>query len=73
MSNDISFSKAYQELQSLTAEFEKGDLDLDKAIPKFKRAAELAKFLKQRLIELESKIEEINLDIKDDSKPDIEF
>lgn len=66
MSNNLDFSKAYQELQTLTAEFEKGNLDLDKAIPKFKRAMELAKQLKQRLSELESTIEEINLDSKKD-------
>lgn len=67
MSNNQSFSQAYQELQSLTAEFEKGDLDLEKAIPKFKRATELAKLLKAQLAKFESQIEEINLDINNPS------
>jgi exodeoxyribonuclease VII small subunit len=61
MSNNPTFAKAYEELQALTAEFEKGDLDLEKAIPKFKRAAELAKLLKQKLAVLENQIEEIDI------------
>jgi len=65
MSNkQLSFASAYEELQQLTSDFEKGDLDLELAIPKFKRAAELAKFLKKRLGELENQIEEINLDLE---------
>lgn len=72
MSNDSSFSKAYQELQALTAEFEKGDLDLETAIPKFKRAAELAKLLKTRLKQLETQIDEIDIgsDVKAESPED---
>ncbi len=72
MSNDsLSFDKAYQELQALTMEFEKGDLDLEKAIPKFKRAAELSNFLKKKLKSLETQIEEINLDLKPDDTDSI--
>ena len=66
MTDTLSFANAYEELQKLTKEFEAGDLDLEVAIPKFKRAAELAKFLKKRLTELESQIEEINLDLEKD-------
>lgn len=73
MSNDLSFAKAYEELKHLTAEFEKGDLDLEVAIPKFKRAAELAKLLKSRLKDLETQIEEINLEITKELPSDIDF
>jgi exodeoxyribonuclease VII small subunit len=84
MSNNPTFAKAYEELQALTAEFEKGDLDLEKAIPKFKRAAELAKLLKQKLAVLENQIEEIDINAEDptdsvpntpqtDGSSDIEF
>jgi exodeoxyribonuclease VII small subunit len=69
MSNDQSFSKAYEELQALTQEFESGSLDLELAIPKFKKAAELAKFLKKRLVELENQIEEINLELENETEP----
>jgi exodeoxyribonuclease VII small subunit len=57
-----SFSKAYQELQAITQEFETEDIDLEASIPKFKRAAVLVKFLKSRLSELESEIQQIDLD-----------
>lgn len=68
MSNNLTFSKAYEELQALTLEFEKGDLDLEKAIPKFKRAAELAKLLKQKLSVFENQVEEINIDLEEPEK-----
>jgi exodeoxyribonuclease VII small subunit len=77
MSDNPTFSKAYEELQALTAEFEKGDLDLEKAIPKFKRASELAKLLKQKLSVLENQIEEINIELEKEATtpkaPDVEL
>jgi exodeoxyribonuclease VII small subunit len=56
-----SFGEAYEELQQLTKEFEQNNLDLEKAIPKYKRASELAQYLKKRLQELEVQIKEVNL------------
>jgi exodeoxyribonuclease VII small subunit len=62
MSNkQLTFGEAYEELQQLTKEFEQNNLDLEKAIPKYKRASELAQFLKKRLQELEVQIKEVNL------------
>lgn len=61
--NELTFAKAYEELQALTKEFEQGNLDLELAIPKYKRASELATFLKKRLTELETQIQEINVDV----------
>jgi len=65
-SNDSNFATDYQELQTLAKEFEQPDLDLEKAIPKFKRAAELAKSLKKKLAQMETQIEEINLNFNQD-------
>ncbi|OGV95999.1 exodeoxyribonuclease VII small subunit [Microgenomates group bacterium RBG_16_45_19] len=64
MSNEpaLTFAKAYAELQTITQEFEAGELDLEKSIPRFKRATELVNFLKKELVKMESQIEEINLD-----------
>jgi len=75
MSNKTpSFAEAYAKLQKLTQEFETGNLDLEVAVPKFKMAADLAKFLKKRLTEIEVQIEEISLDlersIQNDNIPD---
>ncbi len=57
----MSFSAAYDELQQITREFEHNELDLEKSIPKFKRATELVKFLQAELKKMETQIEEINL------------
>jgi exodeoxyribonuclease VII small subunit len=59
---NLSFQQAYDELQAITKEFETGELDLEKSIPKFTRATELVKFLKTRLKDLETKIEEIDIE-----------
>jgi exodeoxyribonuclease VII small subunit len=58
----LTFSEAYDELQQITKEFEQGELDLEKSIPKFKRASELVTFLKKELTKMENQIEAINLD-----------
>jgi exodeoxyribonuclease VII small subunit len=65
---DLSFAKAYDELQKITGEFETGELDLEKSIPKFKRAAVLVKFLKGELKKIESQIEEIDIN---DEQPSV--
>ena len=63
MSNkEPTFAQAYEELQQLTKEFEQGDIDLEQAIPKYKRANELAQLLKKRLNEIETEIQEINIE-----------
>ena len=65
----LTFAKAYSELQEITREFEAGELDLEKSIPKFKRSAELVKFLKQELAKIENQIEEINIEFEPEPKP----
>lgn len=64
MSDDpkLTFSAAYDELQTITHEFEKSELDLEKSLPRFKRATELVNFLKKELAKMETEIEEINLE-----------
>jgi exodeoxyribonuclease VII small subunit len=64
----MTFSAAYEELQQITREFEHNELDLEKSIPKFKRATELVKFLQAELKKMETQIEEINLDNEPESK-----
>ena len=58
----LTFQTAYTELEQIAKEFEQEEIDLEKSIPKLKRAAELSKFLKKRLGEIENQIEEIDLD-----------
>jgi exodeoxyribonuclease VII small subunit len=56
---NVSFAKAYEELESITEEFERGDVDLEEGLKKFARGLELAKQLKGQLKVIEQKVEEI--------------
>ena len=49
-------------MEEITKEFEKGEIDLEKGIPKFKHGLELAKFLKEKLSKIENEIEELKKD-----------
>lgn len=64
-SQQISLSKAFEELERITQEFESGEVDLEKGVPKFKRGLELARFLKKKLSKIENEIEEIKGKFKD--------
>jgi exodeoxyribonuclease VII small subunit len=63
--NKQSLSEAYKELEKITQEFESNEIDLEKGIPKFKKALELARYLKRKISEIENEIEEIKDDFKD--------
>jgi len=60
MAKDIfNFEKSFSELESITEEFEKGEIDLETGLKKFERGLELAGMLKKRLDEIENKVIEI--------------
>ncbi len=65
LSEKISLSKAFKELEEITQGFENEEVDLEKGIPKFKRGLELARYLKKRLSIIENEIEEIKGEFKD--------
>lgn len=56
---EISFKKAFQELEALTQEFESGEVDLEISIKKFEKALELSHICKTKLKEIENEIIEI--------------
>lgn len=56
---EFDFSKAYHELEELVAEFEKGEIEIDQALPKFERGVKLAQELKTYLKTVENKVEKI--------------
>jgi len=58
---DIDFGKGFSELEEITQWFERGEPDLDQGLEKFGRAMELAKQLRERLLEAENTIKEIKL------------
>lgn len=57
--SEANFAKAFEELESITEWFEKGEVDLDEGLQKFERGLELAKLCKDKLSEVENKVETI--------------
>ncbi len=63
---DINLNDAFLRLEKITALIEQEDLDLERSIPLMKEGLELAKYIKQRLTELENEIEEIKTNLSSD-------
>jgi exodeoxyribonuclease VII small subunit len=57
----FNFGKAYSELETLVADLEGREIDLDADLPKFDRGMKLAKELLAKMSEAENKVEEISL------------
>jgi len=55
----LNFAKAFEELESITEWFERGEADLEEGLKKFERGLELAKMCKEKLAEVENKVVEI--------------
>ena len=60
-SKKINFAEAFGELEKITQWFEREDIDLEQGLEKFERGLELAKLLKERLAEVESKVKQIKV------------
>ncbi len=58
-STDIDLSKGFEELEMISAWFEKGETDLEEGVKKFERAMVLADALKKRLSAAENTVKEI--------------
>lgn len=63
--DDITLGQAFEELEKISSQLERGDIDLEKSIPQLRRSFELAKFIKKRLAEIENEIEEVKAEFKD--------
>lgn len=61
--SDFDFAKAMLELESITEYLEREDVQIDKAMEKFKRGSELATQIKQYLQEAENTITTIKADL----------
>lgn len=55
----FNFSRAYEDLEKIVAAFEKGDIDLERDLPKFERGLKLASACRERLQQLEQHIRRI--------------
>jgi exodeoxyribonuclease VII small subunit len=58
--SDLEFAAGFQELEGIAHWFERGEPDLEQGLQKFTRASELAKALRERLVEVENVIKEVN-------------
>lgn len=52
-----SFEKQFQELETIVAKLESGSANLDESLDQFTRGLELAQELKQKLTEVENRVE----------------
>lgn len=57
--DSFNFTKGYEELEKIVADFESRELDLEKDLPRFERGLELAGLLQKRLKQIENKVVEI--------------
>jgi exodeoxyribonuclease VII small subunit len=67
MSDSITYSAAFEELQEIVAEIEQGSISIDELSSKVKRAAELIRICQQKLHATEADVQQI---LKDLSKED---
>lgn len=56
-----SFAEAFQELEEITAWFERPEVDLDEGLKKFERGLALAAVCKAQLAQVENKVKELKV------------
>ncbi len=59
MSEQINYTDAFYELQTITREIESGEITVDELAEKVKRASELIKICKQKLSNTEADVNKI--------------
>jgi len=57
----VDFGKSFEELEGIIEWFESEEVDLDEGIKRFERGLELARTCKERLKEVENKVNEIKV------------
>ncbi|RFM28472.1 exodeoxyribonuclease VII small subunit [Deminuibacter soli] len=63
MSEQIKYTDAFQELQLIVSEIEKGQISIDELSEKVKRAAQLIKICKAKLTSTEESVNDILKDL----------
>ena len=67
MSEQINYSDAFHELQSIVTEIEKGEISVDELSQKVKRASQLIKICKLKLTTTEEDVNKILKELDDTS------
>ncbi|NOX19955.1 MAG: exodeoxyribonuclease VII small subunit [Nitrospirae bacterium] len=65
---DLTYSKAFEELQSIVSEIENESVDVDILTSKIKRATELIKFCKSKLKSTEGEVKKVLSEIEEESE-----
>ncbi|SFV28896.1 exodeoxyribonuclease VII small subunit [Thermoflavifilum thermophilum] len=68
MSEEITYTQAFEELQQIVGLIERGEITIDELSAKVKRAAFLIRICRQKLAETEQDIEEVLKSIDEDKK-----
>ncbi len=67
MSDEINYSKAFEELQLIVSEIEQGEISVDELSEKVKRAAKLIKICKAKLTSTEEDVKVILKELREES------
>lgn len=65
---DLNFGKALEEIEEIAQWFERGDVDLELAIEKYRRGMGLLKKCKERLQNVENELLDINKEFADSAQ-----
>lgn len=72
MSEKINYTEAFEELQGIVSEIEKGEISVDELSEKVKRAAQLIKICKSKLTTTEEDVNKILKELDNVSTDDTE-
>ena len=64
MSNNISYTEAYKELQEIVSEMENSEINIDELETRIKRASKLLKICKDKLFKTEKEVTQVLEEIK---------
>lgn len=67
MSTELNYTTAFQELQRIVAELEKGEISVDELSAKVARATQLISICKTKLTKTEADVENILKDLENSS------
>jgi len=65
MAKEINYTEAFEELQTIVADIEEGEISVDELSIKVKRAAELIKLCKHKLTSTEEDVTQILKDLEE--------
>ncbi len=68
MSEEITYTEAFEELQQIVSDIEDGEISVDELSLKVKRASELIKICKQKLTSTENNVSEILRELESDDQ-----